>query len=63
MEMVDTINDIIQLSHSVFAHLSDVFAHAAQIGTDTIIAADPSHSITLNNTTLADLHAHNFHLV
>ena len=56
-------NDVIQLSRSVFANLSDVFAHAVQIGTDTIIAADASNSIVLNNTTLADLHAHNFHLV
>ena len=56
-------NDTIQLSHNVFASVADVFAHAAQVGTDVTIAIDASSSITLHNTALSQLTSNNFHLV
>ncbi len=55
--------DVLQLSHNAFASFADVLAHAAQVGTDVAITIDPSDSVTLHNTTLAQLTTNNFHLV
>jgi hypothetical protein len=56
-------NDVVQLSHNAFASFADVLAHAAQVGSDVAITVDPADSVTLHNTTLAQLTANNFHLV
>ena len=56
-------NDVLQLSHNVFASFADVLAHAAQVGSDVTVTIDPHDSVTLHNTTLTHLTTNNFHLV
>ena len=56
-------NDVVQLSHNAFANFAAVLAHSAQVGTDVVISADVSNSVTLTHTTLVQLNTHNFHLV
>jgi hypothetical protein len=56
-------NDVLQISHNVFASFADVLAHAAQVGSDVTVTIDPHDSVTLHNTTLTHLTTNNFHLV
>jgi len=58
-----TNNDVIQFSHEVFTDFADVLAHSAQVGTDVVISADVSNSVTLTHTTLVQLNTHNIHLI
>ena len=56
-------NDVLQLSHNVFANFAAVLAHAAQVGSDVTITVDASNSVTLHNTTLSQLTNNNIHIV
>jgi ELWxxDGT repeat protein len=56
-------NDTIELPKSEFADLAAVLADAHQVGANTVIAYDANDVITLNNVTVTELHAQNFHLV
>ena len=39
--------DVLQIDHNVFSNFAAVMSHAAQVGTDVVITADPHNSITL----------------
>jgi len=55
-------NDVLEFNRTAFA--DDVLAHSAQVGTDVTVTVDATDSVTLSDTTLAQLNAHNaFHLV
>lgn len=56
-------NDVLQIDHSIFSNFAAVMAHAAQVGADVIISADPHNSITLHNTSLAQLNSNDLHIV
>ena len=56
-------NDVVQLSHNVFANFAAVLANAAQVGSDVTITIDASNSVTLHNTTLSQLTNQNIHIV
>jgi serralysin len=57
-------NDVLEFNRTAFADVADVLAHSAQVGTDVTVTVDATDSVTLNDTTLAQLNAHNaFHLV
>ncbi len=56
-------SDVIQLDHSVFTDFASVLSHAAQVGTDVVITANASDSVTLHNATLSQLTTDHFHLV
>ncbi len=56
-------SDVLQFSHAAFTNVADVLSHAAQVGADVTITVDPTHSVTLSNTFLSQLNAHNVHLV
>ena len=56
-------NDVLQLSQNTFTNFAAVLAHATQAGSDVTITIDPSNSITLHNTELAQLTSQNVHLV
>ena len=56
-------NDAVQLSKNTFATFADMMAHAAQVGSDVTITIDAADSVTLHNTTVAQLNSNNFHLV
>ena len=53
-------NDVLQLDHNTFANYSDVLAHAAQVGSDVVIAADAQHSITLAQHRALSAHPQRF---
>jgi hypothetical protein len=53
--------DTIDVSHTMFADWSHLLAASSQSGSDVIITADSSDSITLKNTTLASLQSSQFH--
>ena len=55
--------DIIQFDHTVFADFSAVQAHMAQDGSDVVITADANDTITVKNTSIANLSANDFHFV
>ncbi len=55
--------DVVQLHQNAFATFADVLAHAAQVGSDVVITADASNSITLHNTAVSQLTNTNVHLV
>ncbi|HUN97921.1 MAG TPA: FecR domain-containing protein [Bradyrhizobium sp.] len=60
--------DVIDLSHTLFASVSDILAHAhpADFGHDTVITDAARDQITLTGVTVAQLQAHatsDFHLV
>ena len=65
----DTIADfqagtnVLQIDHNVFSNFAAVMSHAAQVGADVVIAADPHNSITLHNTSLAQLNNNDLHIV
>ena len=55
--------DIIQFDSSLFADYSTMLAHAATVGSDTVITYDSTDVLTIKNVTLANLHATDFHFV
>jgi Ca2+-binding RTX toxin-like protein len=55
--------DLIQFDASLFADFNDLQSHAAQVGNDTVISYDTTHSVTLQNVALANLHAADFRFV
>jgi serralysin len=55
--------DVLQFKHTVFTDVADALAHSAQMGSDVTITVDAGHSVTLSNTVLSQLNAHNVHLV
>src|SRR5262245_59744385 len=56
-------SDVLQFSHTAFTDVADVLAHAVQVGADVMVTVDAAHSVTLSDTTLAQLNAHNVYLV
>src|SRR5262249_46589558 len=64
----DTISDfaasssVIQFDHNVFADFATVLAHAAQVGTDTVITAAPTDVVTLHNISVSQLTNNNVHI-
>ena len=54
------VDDVLQLDDAQFANFNDVLAHSQQSGADTLITLDGSHSIRLQNVTLASLQASDF---
>jgi hypothetical protein len=60
----DPRHDVIEIDHSQFANFAAVMAHASDDGHgDVVIAHDPHHTVTLQNVSLAQLHAGDFHFV
>lgn len=65
----DTINDftsgsdVVEFHDGIFANYTAVLAAASASGNDTVIAVDPTTSITLHNVALANLHQSDFALV
>jgi hypothetical protein len=55
-------SDVLQLAQSTFANFAGVLAHAAQVGSDVVITADPHDTIALHNTMISQLNANNVHL-
>ena len=55
--------DVLQFGYTAFTHVADVLAHAAQVGADVTVTVDAEQAVTLSNTVLAQLNAHNVHLV
>jgi Ca2+-binding RTX toxin-like protein len=55
--------DIIQFDHTVFADFSAVQSHMAQSGTSVVITLDANNTVEIQNTTLSQLHASDFHIV
>jgi hypothetical protein len=55
--------DVLKFNHTAFTDVADALAHSAQMGSDVTVTVDAGHSVTLSNTVLLQLNAHNFHLV
>ena len=55
--------DMIVMSKAVFANLDSLLAASTQVGSDVVIAATGSDSITLQNVTLTTLHTNDFSFV
>ncbi|MBO0881657.1 MAG: hypothetical protein J2P17_15205, partial [Mycobacterium sp.] len=55
-----TDEDMIEFSTSIFANFAAVQAASAQVGTDVVIAASPTDTVTLKNYNLANLGADDF---
>jgi Ca2+-binding RTX toxin-like protein len=53
-------DDIIAFDDDVFTDFASVLAVASQVGSDTVITVDSTHSLTLKNVTMANLHADDF---
>ncbi len=53
-------HDTIQFSSSEFSNFASVLSHASQVGQDVVITSG-SDTLTLKNTKLSSLHAHDFH--
>jgi parallel beta-helix repeat protein len=58
-----TNHDIIQFDHTVFSKFSAIKAHAAQVGSNTVITVDAHDSVTLLGVSLSHLQASDFHFV
>jgi len=56
-------HDILQFSSTAFNSFASVLAHAAQVGSNTVITLDAADTVTLNNTQLSKLSASDFHFV
>ena len=56
-------HDVLQFDHTVFSSFSAVKAHAAQVGSNTVITVDAHDSVTLVGTSLSHLQAADFHFV
>ncbi|MGH1575158.1 M10 family metallopeptidase C-terminal domain-containing protein [Methylobacterium sp. P31] len=55
--------DVVQFDHSLFANFDAVYAHAQQVGADTVIIYDANDTVTLKGVVLANLHASDFHFL
>ncbi|EEA92494.1 calcium-binding protein [Pseudovibrio sp. JE062] len=53
-------DDTIRFTEDSFVSFEDVLATASQVGTDTVIQLNDDNSITLQNVSVADLHADDF---
>jgi hypothetical protein len=56
-------HDTIQFNHTVFANFAAVHAHAAQVGSNTVITIDAADSVTLVGVALSSLHSADFHFI
>jgi serralysin len=54
-------HDVIEFDHTIFANFAAVLAASAQVGNDTVIAADPQDTLTLKNMVAVNLNADDFH--
>jgi Ca2+-binding RTX toxin-like protein len=52
--------DVVQFDKAVFANWAQLLSHAVQSGSNVVITADPSNSITLQNVALSSLQQSNF---
>ncbi len=55
--------DVIVMDRTVFADLNSLLAATSQVGSDVVITASATDSITLQNLTLSSLHANDFAFV
>ncbi len=53
--------DQIYFDHSTFSSWQSLLSQSSQVGNDTLIHTDATHSVTLQNVTLASLKQNNFH--
>jgi hypothetical protein len=58
-----TSHGTLEFSQATFADLASVLAHATQVGTDVVIAADQHNSVTLKNVALANLTSSDIHII
>jgi Ca2+-binding RTX toxin-like protein len=56
----DTNKDLVQFNPALFNNYAAVMGSARQVGHDTVITHDASNTVTLDNVTIASLHASNF---
>jgi serralysin len=56
-------SDVLQFSNAAFTDVAEALAHPAQMGVDVAVTVDAAHSVTLSNAVLAQINAHNVHLV
>jgi hypothetical protein len=54
-------SDVFQFIHTAFTDVAE--AHAEQVGPDLMVTVDAVHSVTLTDTALAHLNAHNAYLI
>ncbi|WP_207919291.1 tandem-95 repeat protein, partial [Methylobacterium segetis] len=55
--------DVVEVSSNAFADEAAILAQATQVGADTVISLDATHSLTLQNVATASLTAADFHVV
>jgi hypothetical protein len=53
-------NDVLQFNTSLLRDYATAMFDAHQVGADTVITIDPTHSVTLQNTNLSSLTTNNF---
>jgi hypothetical protein len=56
-----TSNDVLQFNPSLFANFAVAMADAKQVGANTVFTRDASDSVTLQNVSMSNLTASNFH--
>jgi Ca2+-binding RTX toxin-like protein len=56
-------HDVLQFDHTVFASGAAALAHAAQVGSNVVIAYDAADTITLVGVSLHQLSANDFHII
>ena len=56
-------HDVLQFSHNTFSDFAAVLAHAAQVGSDTVITVDAVDTVTLKNVQLSSLQKNDVHIV
>ena len=56
-------HDVIQFDHTAFADYASVLAHAAQVGSNVVIAYDAADTVTLTGIKLNQLTSADFHFV
>ena len=56
-------DDVIEFDDMVFADFNAVIAAAADVGSDTVITLDAANTLTLQNVSVASLHADDFRFV
>jgi hypothetical protein len=57
------VGDVIEIDHNIFANFADILANSVQDGSNVVITADAENSITLENVSLTNLNANDFHFV
>jgi Ca2+-binding RTX toxin-like protein len=56
-------HDVVVFSQAMFNDFATVLAHATQIGTDVVIAADAANTVTLKNVAIANLQSSDVHII